>query len=275
MGVMKWPGGKTYLKKKIWELARPHAFRGVACGGGLSEWWEWPHEGVAEVVNDLNGDLVNLWRVWQGVDTFAQFKRQVEAVPFSRPHFLEAKHQIQQLRQTTPEGDAPEGSPDVGRAVSYFVKIRQSMMGLGSSFAPVSKARTRRGMAEQASAWLTSVEGLLGAHQRLQRVVIERLDVCKFLPRYDCPNGLLYIDPPYLPETREEGLYECEMGPEKHAEMLAAALACEGAVMISGYACPLYDEALGAWRRVEVVTQNNMQKGDKKKERVEVLWMNY
>lgn len=270
MGVMKWPGGKTYLKKKIWELAPPHTFRGIACGGGLSEWWEWPHENVSEVINDLNGDLVNLWRTWQNTDCFNNFVRQVEAIPFSRPHFLESKQFLAQENSL-----AKENNPSVDRAVSYFVKIRQSMMGLGTSFAPISKARTRRQMNEQASAWLTSIEGLQEAHRRLQRVVIEQVDICKFISKYDCSNGLLYLDPPYFPTERAEKLYAHEMTAEKHGQMLDAALACKGSVMISGYACKLYDEVLSKWQRVEIVLRNNMEKGDSKKERKEVLWMNY
>lgn len=280
MGILKWPGGKSYLKNKIWELAPQHTFRGIACGGGLSEWWNWPHENVSEVINDINGDLVNLWRVWQSIDTFEDFQRRVEAVPFSRPHFLESKRFLEQENSLEQENNQPEtvrwlDVDAVTRAVAYFVKIRQSMMGLGTSFTPISKARTRRGMNEQASAWLTSVDGLQAVHSRLKRVVIEKLDVVQFLRKYDCPNGLLYIDPPYYPTERAANLYESEMPPEKHAEMLDAALACKGSVMISGYSCPLYEEKLGCWNKVEVVLRNNMEKGGSKKERAEVLWMNY
>lgn len=178
------------MRKKIWAMAPPHTFRGIPCGGGLSEFWEWPHEGVSEVVNDLDQSLANLWRVWQGPAAFAEFQRQVEAIPVSRPHWQESL------------GETSENN--VERAVQFFVKIRQSMMGLGKTWAPLSKARTRRGMNEQASAWLTAIEGLPEVHERLKGVVIESVDVLDFLRRYDCQNALFFIDPPYFPDRKTD-----------------------------------------------------------------------
>ena len=253
------------MKQKIWEIAPAHNFRGIPCGGGLSEWWNWPSDGVSEVINDVNHELVNLWRVWQDPYLFSEFQRQIECVPFSRPHFEAAKDAA---KKTTSERE-------VDRAVHYFTRIRQSMMGLGTSWAPISKARTRRNMNEQVSAWLTAVEGLPEVHRRLQRVVIECVDVCLFLRKYDCPNGLFYLDPPYAPGTRTESLYENEMPLEKHAELLEVALSLKSSVLISGYHCPLYDEVLKEWNCHEFEMASSMTKGENKPKRVEVVWTNF
>jgi DNA adenine methylase len=67
--------------------------------------------------------------------------------------------------------DHPQADP-VQRAVRFFVLCRQSLAGRMDTFAPLSKNRTRRRMNEQASAWLTAVEGLPAVHARLKRVAI-------------------------------------------------------------------------------------------------------
>lgn len=255
------------MRKTIWSLAekRPHIFRGIPCGGGLSEFWEWPHEGVSEVVNDLDKSLTNLWRVWQSQDLFEQFKRQVEAVPVSREHFLKATAQ-------EPEQGAAN---NVDQAVALFIRLRQSMMGLGKTWAPLSRARVRRGMNEQASAWLTAVEGLQEVHKRLQGIVLENVDVISFLLKYDGPNTLFYIDPPYMPETRCKDLYGQEMPVEKHKELLDTCLGLSAGIILSGYSCPTYLEKLGGWCRTDVVLKSAMTKAKEKPDRTECIWTNF
>ena len=68
----------------------------------------------------------------------------------------------------------------VERAVNFFIRCRQSRAGCFKDFATLSRTRTRRGMNEQASAWLTVIDGLPEVHARLKRVVIlnhDALDV--------------------------------------------------------------------------------------------------
>src|SRR5687768_2987691 len=40
--------------------------------------------GVSELVNDLDGRLINFWRALRGEDTFPRFLRQVQAIPLAR-----------------------------------------------------------------------------------------------------------------------------------------------------------------------------------------------
>jgi DNA adenine methylase len=81
---------------------------------------------------------------------------------------------------------------------------------------------------------------------------------------------LIYADPPYLRETRTGGkLYQHEMTLDDHATLLEALDQHTGAVVLSGYPHPLYDERLTHWTRVTapaVAEHGNKQ--------VEVLWLN-
>lgn len=87
------------------------------------------------------------------------------------------------------------------------------------------------------------------------------------------PDVLLYVDPPYLGETRTSRQYLHELSrPEEHLELLDALLSCRSAVVLSGYPSPLYDEALTGWQRIEIATTT--RQGNTRGERTEVLWIN-
>src|SRR5207253_1071429 len=113
-------------------------------------------EGVSEVANDIDGHLMNFWKVLQDEDLFSRFIRVVPAVPFAEPEFENA---VASLDHADP----------VCRAVALFVQCRQSLAGRRKVFTGVTKTRTRRGMNNEVSAWLTAIEGLTAVHERLRR----------------------------------------------------------------------------------------------------------
>jgi hypothetical protein len=82
---------------------------------------------------------------------------------------------------------------------------------------------------------------------------------------------LIYCDPPYLRETRSSRrrLYRCELSSADHVRFLDACRRLPARVMVSGYHCELYDQALSNWRAVEY---SAMTRGGK---RTEVLWCNF
>jgi len=234
-------------------------------------------ENVSEVINDLNGTLINFWRVLQCPVRFPLFVRQVQAIPFGEDFWGAARMTIHQWEQT----GAPIKvgvAPSVEIAVSFFVLCRQSMAGRMTSFAPLSKTRTRRGFNEQASAWLSAVEGLPEVHARLKRVVVlgpkPAVDVIK---QQDGPGTLFYCDSPYPASTRtsKDTYGQYEMTDKQHQEYLLVCRNCVGKVMISGYNCALYDSMLNDWRRVDFDLPNNSASGKEKRRMVESVWMNY
>jgi DNA adenine methylase len=269
---LKFVGGKHYLAKHIHGLAeglqyttRLHPF-----AGGLGEFWNFPHDGVSEVVGDTWGALTNFYKVLQDDKLFREFQRRVEATPFSRPEW-ERAHDF---------CEAPPllMLPSVEWAASFFVSLRMSMMGAGKSFAPLSTNRTRRGMNEQASAWWNAVEGLPMVHGRLRRVVVENLPALDFLRKYDGPNTLSVIDPPYYPGTRTEKLYRHEMTKDNHRELLSLLLTLKGKAIVCGYSCEAYENSLSranGWWRTEVELASAMSVEKSKSRRTETIWTNY
>ena len=131
----------------------PHTHYVEAYAGGLSVLLAKDPEGTSEVINDIDGRLTNFWRVLQQEDSFARFQRVIEAMPFSEREWREAV--------------LVNGHDPVDNAVGFFVHCRQSLAGRMDCFAPLSRRRIRRGMNEQASAWLNAVQGLPEVHARL------------------------------------------------------------------------------------------------------------
>ena len=101
---LKYHGGKHYLADWIIGHMPRHPHYVEPYGGGLAvllakdpfderhQWSEKGHErGISEVVNDLNGELMNFWKALQDEESFGRFQRIVEAAPFSQPQWEEAE----------------------------------------------------------------------------------------------------------------------------------------------------------------------------------------
>lgn len=271
---LKWHGGKHYLASRIVALMPPHLhYVEPYFGGGAvllardpeeSSLWLRPHKGVSEVVNDINGRLINFWRVLKDPASFEMFRRTVEAIPLARAEW-EAAH-----------AHNHDGKDPVADAVAFFVDCRQSRSGLMKGFTPITRTRTRRWMNGNVSEWLTAVDGLPDVHARLRRVCIEKMPALDLIRREDTPDTLFYCDPPYLHETREsKEAYAYEMTEADHRELLEVVRACKGKVMLSGYPSALYDDSLAGWSRHTFDLPNNAASGKQKSRETEVLWCNF
>lgn len=260
---IKWHGGKHYLAKKIIELMPKHLHYVETHFGGGSVLLNKSPEDVSEVVNDISSELTNFWRVLQDEKLFEKFKRRVEAIPFSEVEY-----------EWGMNNEAVEFGLEM--AIAFFVRCRQSRAGQMKSFATLSKNRTRKGMNEQVSAWLSAIEGLPEIHNRLKRVVIYSKDAIEVIKQEDSINTLYYCDPPYLHSTRaSKDVYENEMSDKQHEELLSVAKKCVGAVIISGYNSELYNDMLTDWEKHEFDLPNNVSGGDVKRRMTEVLWIKY
>ncbi|MBN3794581.1 DNA adenine methylase [Burkholderia sp. Ac-20392] len=153
-----------------------------------------------EVVNDINGELINLYRVVQHhVD---EFVRQFNWAFTSRELFGWLKHTI------------PEALTDIQRAARFYYLQKSCFGGKleGQTFG--SKTLAAPGLNP-----IRLKEELSVAHQRLANAFIERLDWAACIDRYDRPHTLFYLDPPYY-ETQGYGVPFPFAEYEKMAERL-------------------------------------------------------
>lgn len=272
---LKWWGGKSYLAKRIIDLMRPHLHFVEPYFGGGAVLLEKDPEGVSEVMNDIDGELMNFWRVLRSETDYRDFQRIISATPFSQPLWDDVKIASEDFLR----GDFPESLADeIDRAVWFFVRCRQSRAGQGQSPAPITRNRTRRGMNEQVSAWLSAVEGLPAIHARLKRVLILCRDALDVIRQQDGPKTLFYLDPPYLPQTRvSQDAYQHDMNDWDHILLLKQLSKIQGQFLLSGYPSTLYDAfaAEHGWRCETIQIPNHAAGGRTKRQMTECVWMNY
>jgi DNA adenine methylase len=261
-------GGKanrrSFLARWILSYAREHrVYIEPFLGGGSVLLAKVPSP--VEIINDLNSDLSNLWNVLKSDELFPEFLVRVRSTPFGIESWKHARDQL---------AGRPESRLD--RAKAYFVCSRLSRGGQGESFMTHS-TRTRRGMPENESAWLSAIENLPDVHERLRGVtLLQPTPAIDVIRQYDEADALIYCDPPYVADSRSGiGQYgDHEMSDEEHRQLLEVLRQCQGHVLLSGYSSKLYDEALHDWACFELVMPADSAGGKAKGRRIERLWSN-
>jgi DNA adenine methylase len=262
--VLRWHGGKWKLAPWLIDHFPPHKVYVEPFGGAASVLIR-KERSYAEVYNDLDDEVVNLFRVLRSEDTAAQLVEALRLTPFARGEF---------------EGSYFLTDDLVDNARKF---IARSFMGFGSNgHNPKRKTGFRhnsnRSGTTPARDWANYPDCLGLIVERLRGVVVDNRDACEVMSAHDEQRTLHYVDPPYLPETRSlknpydltyAGMYAHEMTAEDHACLLDHLKGLQGMVILSGYPAPLYDEALPGWRRIEREAH-----ADGARDRTEVIWMN-
>ncbi len=170
-----WLGGKSRLAKEIVARIPEHTCYVEPFAGAAWVLFRKPESSV-EVVNDINADLVNLYRVVQ--NHLEEFVRHFKWCLVSREEFRRL--------QDTP----PEVLTDIQRASRYYYLQKTSFAGRGRNFGYSAVQPSRLNL-------LRIEEELSAAHLRLARVLVEHLPYAEVIRRYDRPGTFFYIDPPY------------------------------------------------------------------------------
>lgn len=175
--IIPWMGGKRRLLKHILPIFPEHQTYVEPFAGGAAILFN-KEPAKVEVINDVNNDLVNLYRVVK--HHLEEFLRHFKWALVSRQEFLWAQHA------------EPETLTDIQRAARFYYlqKLAFGARTTGQSFGVSVTTPPRLNL-------LRIEEDLSQAHLRLARVVIERLDWQECITRYDRPGTLFYLDPPY------------------------------------------------------------------------------
>ena len=215
-----------------------------------------------ETYNDLDSDLVNFFETLRGQEP--ELMKAIGLTPFSREELARAC-------------EPAAGLTRLERARRFYVRARQTRTGLAQTSSEGRWAHcvltSRAGMAGAVSRWLGSIEGLPEIAQRLQRVQIENAPALDVIARYDTPETLFYLDPPYVHEARgDASAYGFEMTNADHEELAGALRDVRGRVVLSGYRTDLYDRLFEGWRRVDAPERLCHSV---RKPRQEAVWLNF
>lgn len=254
--ILRYHGGKWRIAPWIIGFMPEHRTYVEPFGGGGSVLMRKPRC-YAEVYNDLDGEIVNLFRVAR--DHGAELVRRVELTPFARDEFNISY---------TPDADPVEQA--------RRTMVRASM-GFGSSGINPRNKTGFRGSATRTGThpgtdWGNHPINLMRVVSRLRGVVIENKDAVEVMLYHDSPTTLHYVDPPYVHDSRTwnsgKGAYKHEMTDDDHRRLAECLNSLQGMVILSGYHSDLYDELYSEWDRAECAAH-----AEKAVDRTEVVWM--
>jgi len=252
--VLRWHGGKWVLAPWILAHFPPHRVYVEPFGGAASVLLR-KSRSYAEVYNDLDCDVVALFRVLRDDVAARALVSWVRLTPFARDEFQSAYD---------------VADDDMERARRLLIR---SFMGFGSNGHARKtgfRSNCNRPSTTPAHDWAHYPDCLLRIVDRVRGVVIENRPALDVMAAHDGIETLHYVDPPYVPETRDKGRdYNHELSVDEHRALLVALRGLRGMVVLSGYPCDLYDDLLPDWRRVE-----RKAWADGTRERTEVLWIN-
>lgn len=257
--ILRYHGGKWRKRNWIISHFRPHRIYTEAYGGGGSVLLA-KERSHAEVYNDLDSEIVNLFRVVR--ERGLEIRAALALTPYARDEyrqsFLPSDDPMEQARRT----------------------VIRSFMGFGSNALCRSaksgfRSNSNRSHTTPAHDWANYPAALDRIIKRLQGVIIENRHALDVLACHDGVETLHYVDPPYVHSTRtawagrgSRAGYRHEMTDQDHQEMAMALRRLSGTVILSGYRCPIYDDLFSDWQRFD-----DSALADGARPRLESLWI--
>ena len=225
---ISWVGGKKLLRKQIIEQFPEQYDRYIEVFGGAGWVLFGKKTKGMEVYNDVNSNLVNLYRCVKYHPEALQ--KELEGTLMSRELFFDA---IQTAR----------GLTDIQRAARFFIAIKESFGTTLDSFGVRPKNMIK------------AVEFLSVAAERLKNVVIENLDFEHLIHTYDKETALFYMDPPYY---QAEKYYPDRFQPEDHIRLKETIDKIKGKTVISYNDCKEIRDLYKGYRIIETDRANNL-----------------
>jgi DNA adenine methylase len=258
-GPLAYAGGIRVLFSKVLKLIPPHRIYVEPFGGsGRVLFNKRPSE--SEVYNDINGDLVNFFRVLRDDEKWEKLREKLILTPYSRQEFEDAL-----------SGRGGSELDDVERARRFFVLCRQSFIGSLKDWSSKSN--------KVITTYYNAIDFFPYFHARLRNVKIEHGDFEEIIYRYDTLETFFLIDPPYI--GTDKSYEHLSFSLDDHKRLVRVLLKIRGKAMLLGYDNDVYKELeTNGWRKlVFPVTVNTlyMQNSEKGRNfiRNECIWLNY
>ncbi len=239
---VRYMGSKWQLANWIVSKFPPHTRYVEPFCGGASVFFRKSRSEV-EVLNDLNGDLVNFFQVLRNCPD--ELINLIELTPFAVTEYELAWQQ---------------SADPLEQARRFYIRSWQSFSG---------DTRTRSGWRRVSSSsrdrtavndW-KRLKGLQMAVDYLRHAQIDNLDAIDCIQRNDAEDTLFYLDPPYVHSTRKSlrHQYLWEMTDDDHYALAQCLHQIKGMAIISGYDSSLYRELYADWY---VCTKSNTTNGN-------------
>lgn len=227
-----WVGGKKLLRKEIiqrFPVKGIEKYVEVFGGAGWVLFGKEPHE--KEVYNDINGELVNLFRM---------VKYHPEALEREVALMLSSREEFKRMR-----AQRPEDLTELQRAARMYYLVQESYGAKITSFRCEGKD-------------VSVIRNIHKVHERLKRVLIEKQPFEECIQKQDGKRSLLYCDPPYFKAERH---YGTGFGEREHLRLAELLRAAEGKWILSYNDVAFIMELYEGFRIEAVERSNNLGKG--------------
>lgn len=259
--VMSYIGGKAHFAQWIIsEFPKGYQEMSYVEPFGGAGWVLFKKEpSKLEVWNDINSELFNMFR--QIIENYEMFKRVAIWMPRSREWFSYIlKHYSKETNQ-------------VKRAVYFAYILSNSFGGKGTVFGVEKDKNINK--------WFVFLRRLRRIYWRFINVIIENLDYKECIQRYDTPNTLFYLDPPYISDNMPyyyRLFYNGNFTVDDHLELVSILKSIKGKFLLSYW---WYEPIMKAYEGFNIVSKasnlslSNLPYQKKHLERIEILIKNY
>lgn len=287
--VLRWHGGKWKVFPWVVQHFPQHRIY-VEPFGGAGSMLLRKDRAYAEVYNDLDSEVVNVFRVLRHPEQGGALVAALRLTPYAREEFTDANAATEEpverarrlvIRSFMGFGSNAHSSSETAKKTGFRshsrVKTTLQVTSEAGYRSTGFRANSSRSGTTPAHDWAHYPEALQFIIERLAGVTIENRDAMEVMAQHDAADTLHYVDPPYLPETRSPAnkyylkhrMYRHELTVDDHHKLLAFLCGLKGMVVLSGYPHSMYDDALPGWRRETFETH-----ADGARPRTEVLWIN-
>lgn len=253
--VLRYHGGKWKLAPWIIGHFPPHYTYVEPYGGGASVLLRKPPS-AQEVYNDLDEEIVNVFRVLREPSAAARLKSLLELTPFARAEYdlsyVASEDAVERARRTLVRAYMGFGSASVSSQYKSGFRCKRADSSLPSS------------------EWSRYPDSIAAFVRRLRAVTVECKPALSVLRRYDTTSTLFYVDPPYSRGSRTShgDCYRYEMSDADHEQLAEVLRSLSGMVVLSGYITPLYERLYADWTMMARKTKSAANSA-----RQECLWL--
>lgn len=259
--AIRYHGAKFRLAKWVIAHMPEHQCYVESFGGAAGVLLQKPRS-HGEVYNDLDGDVVNFFRVLRDPEQRSRLQELLTLTPYARDEFdlswMPTLDPIEQARRLVIRAQMGFGSAGATKGSTGF------------------RIDTKRPYATAQHEWARYPHRLSVIGERFTGVLIENRQAIEVMEAHDAPTTLHFVDPPYMFHTRRmqsggRGCYRHEMTDADHVDLIDALHKLVGMVMLAGYDNQIYNELLPGWTKVSTQASISSRRGSGSKH--EVMWM--
>lgn len=236
----------------------------------------------SEIYNDLDGEVVNVFRVLQHPKKAARLECLLRLTPFAHEEFKlaykQSRSEVERARRTIIRSFMGWGSDSISRMKASCAGFKTR---ISSTMLTGFRWNANRSGTTPASDWKVYPKEIRAFTERLGGVTIDNRDAFSILRKFDRSDALHYVDPPYPASVlkigkrrSKEHRYRHGMTDTDHKELSKLLHSLKGMVIISSYPGQLYENLYRTWHKHQWTGGQWCSQNSGNKKRTEVVWLN-